>query len=382
MKQFDRDSLLAMQKDSIELLLTHQHPSGSFIAGPHFSQYTYCWLRDSAYIAYGLLLAHETESTKRYISWAAQILENNEEKIKRLATLILQNSPLEDRDLLGARFSLEGEDDPTDWPNYQPDGYGSLLWLITQYLEATNRQAIPLEWKKAVSLTVQYIVLVWELPSSDCWEEFPDKHHVSTLACLAGGLRAIAPFLEREEKETARTTETAIRTYILSHAEKEGYFPKFIGSSLVDSSLVWLSTPYHVFESEHPFMEKTLDLIETDLLHKGGMQRYTEDTYYGGGLWLPLSGFLGWHYLETDRLEEAESLLEWMVAQGDHLGHLPEQVTTFTNNQLMISPWEERWGAIACPLLWSHAMFLILHFKILQYNLKGEKKYEKENVSR
>ena len=382
MKKVDREKLLTMQKDSVALLLTHQHPAGSFVAGPHFSQYKYCWLRDSAYIAYSLLLAHEIKSVRRYISWAVQILENNEEKIKRLSTLILQNSPLEEHDLLGARFSLEGEDDPTDWPNYQPDGYGSLLWLITKYVETADKLAIPTEWKKAVSLTVQYIALVWKLPSSDCWEEFPDKHHVSTLACLAGGLQAIAPFLEAGEKKTALATESAIGTYILANAEKEGYFPKFIGSPLVDSSLVWLSTPYHVFEAEHPYMEKTIALIEKDLLHTGGTQRYKEDTYYGGGLWLPLSGFLGWHYLETGRQEEAEQLLDWIVAQSNGQGHLPEQVTTFTNNHLMISPWEERWGAVACPLLWSHAMFLILNFKFMHYNSKGEKNHEKEDVPR
>ena len=25
----------------------------------------------------------------------------------------------------------------------------------------------------------------------------------------------------------------------------------------------------------------------------------------------------------------------------------------------MVEPWIERWGAVATPLLWSHAMFLI-----------------------
>ncbi len=363
-------------------MLTYQHPTGSFVAGPHFSQYRYCWLRDSAYIAYSLLLANEREATFRYISWAMQILEKNERKIQRLSSLRIQNSRLDDNDLLGARFTLEGEDDPTDWPNYQPDGYGSLLWLLAKYLETTGKHAIPEAWKKAVSLTVQYISLVWELPSSDCWEEFPDKHHVSTLACLAGGLRAMAPYLESEEKDKAHTTESAIRTYILANAEKEGYFSKFIGSSIVDSSLVWLSTPYHVFEVEHPYMEKTIDLIEKDLLHAGGTQRYREDTYYGGGLWLPLSGFLGWHYLETGRQEEAEQLLDWIASQSDGQGYLPEQTTTYTNEQSMIAPWEKRWGAIACPLLWSHAMFLILHFKIMQYNSKGEKNYEKKDVPR
>lgn len=382
MKKFDRDSLLALRNSSIALLLKLQHPAGSFVASPDFSQYQYCWLRDSAYIAYSLLLENETEATARYISWAVRILEKNEGKIQKLSSLSERNIQLEDRDLLGARFTLEGEDDPTDWPNYQPDGYGSLLWLLAEYLKSTNKHSIPSEWKKAVYLTIQYITIAWKLPSSDCWEEFPDKRHLSTLACIAGGLKAILPFMDPKDKDRICTTEAEIRDFILANVHLGGYFPKYIGSDLVDSSLIWLATPYEVLEPNHPVMQKTISLIEKDLLHKGGTQRYKEDTYYGGGLWLPLSGFLGWHYLETGRHEEAEILLDWIISQRDDRSHLPEQVTTFTNDNSMVAPWEERWGAIACPLLWSHAMFLILNFKILHYNSKGEKNHEKENRPR
>jgi len=38
---------------------------------------------------------------------------------------------------------------------------------------------------------------------------------------------------------------------------------------------------------------------------------------------------------------------------------LPEQVTVASQFPDEVEPWLERWGPVATPLLWSHAMFLI-----------------------
>ena len=48
-----------------------------------------------------------------------------------------------------------------------------------------------------------------------------------------------------------------------------------------------------------------------------------------------------------------------MRAQACPSGDLPEQVSGFAQQREMIEPWLRRWGPIATPLLWSHAMYLI-----------------------
>ncbi|AEV30331.1 glycosyl hydrolase, glucoamylase [Sphaerochaeta pleomorpha str. Grapes] len=372
MKTLVSTNLSLLQQESLDLLLTYQSPSGAFVAGPQFSQYNYCWMRDSSYIAYSLLLYGQQEATHRFINWAMAVLLRNEEKILALPELLEQNPKLDNHRFLGARFTLAGEEDTSDWPNFQPDGYGTLLWLAAKYLEQKQETKLPQAWEKPVSLAIKYIETVWKLPSSDCWEEFHDKQHLSTLACLAGGLQSIFLYLKPSDKQRAIILAQAIRLFIEEQKNPLGFFPKFIGTSLVDASLIWLSTPYGVFNQDDPSMKKTIRLIEEQLLHQGGTQRYAEDTYYGGGLWIPLSGFLGWHYLRSGRVGEARKLLAWMVAQRTEQGSFPEQVTAFTNDPSMIDVWERRWGTIASPLLWSHAMFLILDFEIMQYNEKGE----------
>jgi GH15 family glucan-1,4-alpha-glucosidase len=46
-------------------------------------------------------------------------------------------------------------------------------------------------------------------------------------------------------------------------------------------------------------------------------------------------------------------------AQALPNGDLPEQVTGHAQDASMVEPWVRRWGQVATPLLWSHAMYLI-----------------------
>ena len=58
--------------------------------------------------------------------------------------------------------------------------------------------------------------------------------------------------------------------------------------------------------------------------------------------------------------EKAGQLHQWIEAQANENGWLPEQVPVSLNEEAMYDPWIKKWGAIADPLLWSHANYLIL----------------------
>ena len=48
------------------------------------------------------------------------------------------------------------------------------------------------------------------------------------------------------------------------------------------------------------------EFLEKDLrFPNGGVYRYREDVYYGGGEWILLSAWLGWYYSLSDRNEKA-----------------------------------------------------------------------------
>jgi GH15 family glucan-1,4-alpha-glucosidase len=129
----------------------------------------------------------------------------------------------------------------------------------------------------------------------------------------------------------------------------------------VDASLLGLCTPYMVFQPEDPIFKSTLAAIE-QTIHwpEGGVYRYLGDTYYGGGEWVLLAAWMGWHYARAGKLDNAQALREWVESQADGNGILPEQVNEHPLAPQYYEPWLTKWGPVASPLLWSHAMYILL----------------------
>ena len=73
-----------------------------------------------------------------------------------------------------------------------------------------------------------------------------------------------------------------------------------------------------------------------------------------------LATWLAWVYLELDRIDEAQAIMTWVTSQADSNGHMPEQVVGHLLDASYYDGWVERWGESASPLLWSHAMYLIV----------------------
>jgi GH15 family glucan-1,4-alpha-glucosidase len=363
-----------LRQISLEQIIKNQTPEGAIIAGPTFSQYNYSWFRDGAFIAYAMIRAGKMEEAEKFISWGNEIILNSSEKIIALQDKLESSSPLVVQDFLGARYTAQGKDDESDWPNFQIDGYGTWLWCMSEYLSVSDSENISSLWRRGVELTVRYLKMVWQLPNSDCWEEFPDKTHPATLACVYGGLKAVSAWFD--DPELPGLTEE-IKVYVYANLHKDGYFPKFMGSDLVDASLLWVSLPFQMADVDDPVMKKTVEKIEEELLEEGGVKRYSEDTYYGGGQWIIHSCWLAWYYYETGRYKEAEILIDWVVCRQKKDGSLPEQTTDITNEPSKIKEWEQRWGTVATPLTWSHAMFLIVdQVSQLYTEKKGVLSYE------
>jgi len=56
---------------------------------------------------------------------------------------------------------------------------------------------------------------------------------------------------------------------------------------------------------------------------------------------------------------ESGSSQAWVRGQALANGDLPEQVCDHPQVAEMVDPWVRRWGSVATPLLWSHAMYLL-----------------------
>lgn len=340
---------------SIEIILHYQAPSGAYPACPTFPTYQYSWFRDGAFIAYAMDQVGENKSATTFFDWATSVINAREPLIHRALEKVQSGKSLEPGDVLHTRYTVDGREANEEWPNFQLDGFGTLLWSLEKHVELSQSPP-PESWTKAVSLLTAYLSALWLHPCYDCWEELPDKIHTHTLAAIHAGLSASQTLIDQDQQATLQL----ISDYLNKEALVDGHFVKYSGTDVVDANLLGLVVPYQLYPLDDIRIQRTIALIETTLQNGGGIHRFSTDTYYGGGEWVLLSAWLGWYYAHCGDRKSALALLEWVEAQADTQGHLPEQIPATLNDPTMYQPWRDRWGEIASPLLWSHAKYLIL----------------------
>ncbi len=342
---------------SIQIILDSQHASGAYVACPTFPTYRYCWFRDASYIAYAMDLVGRSDSARRFHDWAMRTILAHREAVRRGLKKIEQGLPPEPGEYFHTRYHLDGAAE-TDgaWPNFQLDGIGTWLWSLAEHVRLTG-QRLAVEQQQAIDLCLDYLAALWDRPCYDCWEERPDRLHTYTLSALHRGLACFADTRSAVPEILSRI-ETAVRT----RAVVDDHFVKELeGEDEVDGNLIAVAVPNGLIAPTDALMRATIARIESDLrCEDGGVHRYTADTYYGGGEWTLLTAWLGWYYLHVGERDRARQLLEWVQAQADSQGYLPEQVGAHLNQPAYLDVWRDRWGESARPLLWSHAMYLIL----------------------
>jgi GH15 family glucan-1,4-alpha-glucosidase len=344
---------LDLVSTSIRLLREAQHPTGAFAAAPRYPTYRFCWFRDASYVAHALDRFGAREPAARFHRWAERVVLAHAQSIE--TAIAAPPGSAARRSGVRARYPLDGEPADDDWPNFQLDGIAT--WLTVR-LDHLRRGGKPIagESERATSLVARYLAALWDEPNFDAWEEAGDRRHPSTWGAILGALESYA---EATDDAAAGEAAGSVRAALLTRGVRGGSFTKHEGADAVDANLLFLAVPRAAIPLNAAVFQRTLSRIETDLVDAGA-HRYRGDSFYGGGEWVVLSGFLGWCYARLGRHDDARACLEWMGAQADDHGNLPEQVATHLYAPGMLPVWERRWGPVATPLLWSHAMYLIL----------------------
>jgi GH15 family glucan-1,4-alpha-glucosidase len=354
---------------SIDIIRENQSPSGAYIASPNFPTYGYCWFRDGSYIAYSMDIVGNHASSRAFFHWTDTVISRYSHKVQALKEELAVGNALNTANTLNTRYTLAGEEMDDNWENFQLDGYGTWLWALNEHLQRSPDPTFSAKIKPSVETILSYLSLLWDQPNYDCWEEAAEYIHTHTLAAIYAGLVAGAQIVGGERAEQARMLAVDVRSYIHTNCICDGRLVKSIHPSGcmadaqrgVDASLIGASIPYDVYAPQDDIFLQTIARIEDDLhQHNGGVYRYLQDTYYGGGEWVLLAAWLGWYYAKAGKRDQALELRTWIEKQADQNGCLPEQISENVLSEAFIAQWIERWGPIANPLLWSHAMYIIL----------------------
>ena len=343
------------------VILNFQAETGAYPASPTFSAYRgYSWFRDGSFIADAMSVAREVESASAFHDWCSHVVIERESQIRRIVEQADSGTPVPASQMLPTRFTLEGQEGTDDWWDFQLDGYGTWLWAVVEH---ARRHSLPTDlWQEAASLVASYLISSWKRPCFDWWEEHAEQVHVSTLGCVAAGLRAVisAGWLTEELHEEAQNAYGNVMDVITSQGVENGHLTKWLGSAEVDASLSALIAPLKVIPADSALARRTVEEIDKQLQFEGGVHRFRADKFFGGGRWPLLSCFLGLAEYECGNKRRAAELFGWALAQMDDSGDLIEQVDGHLLDEEHREYWIKRWGTPALPLLWSHAMLLRL----------------------
>jgi GH15 family glucan-1,4-alpha-glucosidase len=360
----DRARLLVLAARSVEVITRNQAPSGAYLASPTFPVYRYSWLRDGAFIADAMSRAGHIASAEAFFGWCATVVSDRRVRIESLVARGRRGESIDPGDFLHTRFTVSGDESDEAWTDFQLDGYGAWLWALDAHRRRHGRSIAP--FIDGATLSARYIAAFWDHPSYDWWEEHLHERHGSTQAALFAGLTAAAGWdgVAAGEREAFAATASTIRDTVLGDAMRLGHLAKWLGGTDVDGSLLAAGVPFGLLAPDDPLMRSTVEVIEATLVIDGGVYRYLDDTYYGGGQWLLLAAFLGWHHATVGRSDDAWRELDWIARQATAEGDLPEQVPHHVLVPDMVDVWISRWGPVATPLLWSHAMYLSLALEL------------------
>lgn len=341
---------------SVELISNWQHESGAYVASPTFSQYGYAWLRDGAFCALAMHVSGYSQSAANFNEWVGSTVLAYKNLFTEAKSRLEEGKQILPERVPPTRFHLDGSveiDHHETWPNYQLDGYGTWLAVLSQTQTEYSETLLV-----AVATVADFLATAWSSPSYDCWEEGGDFLHGSTLLAVAGGLKAAAEITGNESylAEFERVIECLERDFVI-----DGHFVKHSNNPKMDASLAWASLPHNVYDLSSPLVHSTVEKIKEELRNPlGGVKRYLGDTYYGGGDWVLLEGLLAWNEAKGGNREFWEESRNWFASIADEEHLLPEQVLADVQEPTMVKPWEDMWGKAAHPLLWSHAMYLLM----------------------
>jgi GH15 family glucan-1,4-alpha-glucosidase len=304
---------------SAAVILKYQQASGAYPASPTFAVYEYSWFRDGSFTADAMSRIGEVESAERFFDWCARIV-------------LRQRDAIYNGETLDARYAYDGTRPLVEWASFQLDGFGVLLWALKGH---SVRHAKSLEpYSELIELLQYYVARHWCEPSYDWWEERMGTYAAS-LACMYAGLCAHnhpdAELVKNAIHLSDERTDASLLTCLLFDAMPEAAFA--------------------------PMLTK----IEQELVASdGGVWRYADDSYYGGGEWPVLTALLGLCYVKLGRLEEARQKLDWCLNAMQDNGWLAEQQPAHLRHPEAYDFWLNKWGAPANPLLWSQAMVVTL----------------------
>ncbi len=351
---------LELREVSIAIIRAGQAASGAYVACPTYETYGFGWLRDGSFCAAAMDAAGERDSAAAFHAWVARTLVAHADKAERAIGCALLGGEVPHELLLPTRYTLEGAEEPAEddaWPNFQLDGYGAWLWAVDQPLRRRARRGVR--------------------AGNPARRALPRSDMASALLRLLGGVRR-----RRARLDARRRSPRGSISLRACSATRRSRPRRDAVRARLESALIARRPAAQGSRRRPRGREPALG----DRAARSARRRRSarpRDRGRGGGRSRRPDGRRAplprRHLLRRRRVDAPHRMARLAAGVGGRSRGLsrvqaldrgdgdPLRPTSCRSRsrarrrmRSMVDEWIERWGPVATPLLWSHAMWILM----------------------
>ncbi|MEZ5654055.1 MAG: glycoside hydrolase family 15 protein [Burkholderiaceae bacterium] len=326
--------------------LTYQ-PTGGITAAPTTSlpeqigstrnwDYRYCWLRDSTFTLYALLMCGFRSEAQAWREWLVRAVAGRAEDLQILYD-ITGGRRLDEwtvDGLAGYEGSRPVRVGNAAARQFQLDVYGEVMDTL-HVARASGLAPSSHAWDLQRVL-LDFLESNWDRPDEGIWEIRGERRHfthsrVMTWVAVDRGIKAVERFKLEGPVDRWRDLRSRIHREVCERgvdSDTNGFVQAY-GSKELDASLLMIPL-VGFLPADDPRVLATIEGVERELMEGGFVYRYRPAREFDGlpereGAFLPCTFWLADCYAMTGRREQARQIFERLCGLANDVGLLSEE---------------------------------------------------------